>query len=193
MEPTADSIPDPIPHTELSTELLSAEHDLTCFYIGDEPGDKDLEDFIKTHALQEQEDLIGKTRVCLWNGEIVGFITLAASSIRKDNLHRRYQTVRGYPVYPCILIGRLAVAKNKRDRDIGSFLLDLAIGIAFDGPVGCMLLRVDPKENSVNFYTKAGFVPMEKEKTRNPPGLFLDIAKVKKVWCDSRLNSDHTK
>ena len=168
----------PIPHTELSTELLSAEHVFTRFHLGETPGEKDLDDFIKNHALKEQEKLIGKTRVCLWNNEIVGFITLAASSIVRNDLKRRYQTVRGYPVYPCILIGRLAVAKNRRGRDIGNFLLDLAIGIAFDGPVGCMLLRVDPKDESVDFYKKAGFVPMEKESTRDPPGLFLDIAKI---------------
>lgn len=164
-----------IPSEELGIEILNVRHDFRAFDCDDD----DLNDFIKNDALKEQKILVGKTHVCLWKNIIVGFITLASDSIRDKSLEEDYHiSCCTYHVYPCILIGRLAVDKKFQRAGIGNFLLDLAIGLAFDGPIGCVFLTTDPKEDAIKFYEDAGFISMEKKKgKRDPHRMYLDVAK----------------
>jgi GNAT superfamily N-acetyltransferase len=147
-----------IPRKELSIELLNAKFNLTPFDSGDVPDDDELDDFLKNDALKEQRLLLSRTHLCFYRDRIAGFISLAADSVRLDKLDK-CQHVDGieYPAYPCILIARLAVDKQLHKRGVGRFLLQLAIGFALEGPLGCRYLSVDPKNTSIDFYKKFGF------------------------------------
>lgn len=147
-----------IPHKELSTEILNARFDLSLFDSGDDPDDDELDAFLKEDALKEQQLLLSRTHLCFYRDRVAGFISLASDSVRIDKLEE-CQHVDGieYPAYPCILIARLAVDKQLHKRGVGRFLLQLAIGFALDGPLGCRYLSVDPKKKSIDFYKKFGF------------------------------------
>jgi Acetyltransferase (GNAT) family. len=156
-----------IPERALSIELLNTRNvkNLAPF----DSGDEELNDFLKNDALKEQQLLLNRTHLCFYKDHIAGFIALAADSIRldKDKLDLS-QHISGcdYPAYPCILIARLAVDKRLHGRDIGSYLLSLAIGFALGGPLGCRYLSVDSKESAVKFYEKFGFRYLTKSKHR---------------------------
>lgn len=147
-----------IPTEELCIELLNAKFDLIPFDSGDDSDDDELDDFLKNDALKEQQLLLSRTHLCFYRDRIAGFISLASDSVRLDKLDK-CQHVEGieYPAYPCILVARLATDKQLHCRGIGKFLLQLAIGFALEGPLGCRYLSVDPKEKSIDFYKKAGF------------------------------------
>jgi GNAT superfamily N-acetyltransferase len=157
-----------IPEKAFSIELLNARnarYTLDSF----DSGDADLNDFLKHDALSEQHLLLSRTHLCFYKDHVAGFITLAADSIRldKDKLDPS-QHIPGcaYRAYPCILIARLAVDKRLHDHGIGSYLLQLAIGFALEGPLGCRYLSVDPKEKAAKFYEKIGFRYWTKSKHR---------------------------
>lgn len=157
---------DPIPERALSIELLNArnaKYTLTPF----DSGNEELNDFLKNDALKEQRLLLSRTHLCFYKDHVVGFITLAADSIRLDRLDTS-QHIEGcdYPAYPCILIARLAADKKLQNHGIGHYLLSLAIGFALEGPLGCRYLTVDPKESAVKFYEKIGFKYWTKSKRR---------------------------
>ncbi|MDD2836246.1 MAG: GNAT family N-acetyltransferase [Methanothrix sp.] len=145
-----------IPERELSILLLSSRYDLSPF----DSGDAELNDFLKNDALREQKEFLSKTHLCFYRDRVAGFISMAADSvqIKKDKLDPS-QIIDDceYPVYPCILIARLAVDKKLHGYGIGSYLLSLAVGYAMESPLGCRYLAVDPKDGAVAFYEKIGF------------------------------------
>jgi GNAT superfamily N-acetyltransferase len=157
-----------IPEKALSIELLNARNAKYALESFDSDDD-DLNDFLKSDALNEQRLLLSRTHLCFYKNHVAGFITLAADSIRleKDKLDAS-QHIDGcdYPAYPCILIARLAADKRLQRRGIGGHLLMLAIGFALEGPLGCRYLSVDPKESAVEFYEKIGFRYWTKSKRR---------------------------
>jgi GNAT superfamily N-acetyltransferase len=77
---------------------------------------------------------------------------------------------RKYPIYPCLLIARLAVDKRLHSRGLGTYLLLFAIGAALDGPIGCRYLVVDLKDDAVKFYEDFGFRYLKKSRR-----MFLNI------------------
>jgi GNAT superfamily N-acetyltransferase len=85
-------------------------------------------------------------------------LALVADSVRVDRLDDgECLDVSKYPIYPCLLIARLAVDRRLHGRGLGTYLLLFAIGTALDGPIGCRYLVVDPKEGAVKFYEDFGF------------------------------------
>jgi hypothetical protein len=128
---------EPIPERALITEVLNARN--AKLLAPFDSGNEELNDFIINDALNEQRLLLSRTHLCFYKDHVVGFITLAADSIRidKDKLEAS-QHIDGcdYRVYPCILIARLATDKKLQHHGIGSYLLRLAIGFALEGPLG---------------------------------------------------------
>jgi GNAT superfamily N-acetyltransferase len=135
-----------IPERELSILLLSSRYDLSPF----DSGDAELNDFLKNDALREQKEFLSKTHLCFYRDRVAGFISMAADSVqaKKDKLDPS-QIIDDceYPVYPCILIARLAVDKKLHGYGVGSYLLSLAVGYAMESPLGCRYLAVDPKDS----------------------------------------------
>jgi len=119
---------------ELSIEPLSARFNLSPF----DSGDEDLNEFLKQDALGEQQILLNKTHICFCRDHVAGYIALVADSVRVDRLDDdECSDISKYPIYPCLLIARLAVDKRLHGRGLGTYLLLFAIGTALDGPIGC--------------------------------------------------------
>ncbi|MFA6372288.1 MAG: GNAT family N-acetyltransferase [Methanothrix sp.] len=146
-----------IAERELSILLLSSRYDLSPF----DSGDAELNDFLKNDALREQKEFLSKTHLCFYRDRVAGFISMAADSVqaKKDKLDPS-QIIDDceYPVYPCILIARLAVDKKLHGYGVGSYLLSLAVGYAMESPLGCRYLAVDPKDGALEFYEKIDLI-----------------------------------
>lgn len=81
------------------------------------------------------------------------------------------------PSIPCYKIARLAVDEDYHGKDIGETLLFDCIYQAkeLSKEIGCRLVIVDSKQDSVDFYLKYGFEYTAKYETQKHPTLYLDL------------------
>lgn len=135
---------------------LRPEDDRTAFMSGD----ADLDRFFRKFAGQNQFRLhIGTTYVAVADGEILGFVTVTATSLTIDNLPAgQRKRLPRYPL-PALRVARLAVAQAARGRGIGRSLLRMSLGLAREMAVrvGCVGVVVDAKPDAVEFYERLGF------------------------------------
>ncbi|MGL4285675.1 MAG: GNAT family N-acetyltransferase [Phreatobacter sp.] len=83
-----------------------------------------------------------------------------------------------YPVLPAALIGRLAVDRQYRRRDLGAALLFDAIQRAARAEAAVFTMVVDAKdEGALAFYRHFGFAPF----ASRPMSLFLPLATAMKL------------
>lgn len=127
-------------------------------------GDPDIDRFFRKYAGQNQFRLhIGTTYIASDGKDIVGFITIAATSITIENLPRTIR--KGFPRYPlpALRLARLAVSQDAQGKGIGKKLLRAAFSIAqeMSDRIGCIGVVVDAKENAVAFYKQYGFQKLD--------------------------------
>ncbi len=127
-------------------------------------GDVDLDRFFRKFAGQNQFRLhIGATYVAVSDGDILGFLTVAATSIRIDQLPAgKRNRLPNYPL-PALRLARMAVSESAQGQSVGKQLLKAAFAIAREmaDRTGCIGVLVDAKSAAVAFYERYGFVPLE--------------------------------
>ena len=147
-------------------------------------GDGALNNYLTKHAWNnQQKSSIGVTYVAadeVAPRVVIGYFTLAASSLPRDALPRKY--VRGLPAYdlPMILLARLAVDRRFCGRGLGQALLSEALNISLSvsDQVGCRCVIVDAYPTAVRWYQRYGFCPIEGAEGRSVR-MFLDIRTVR--------------
>ncbi len=163
-----------IPYKDLHIESLTNRHNLNSFNCKSD----DLNEFLKTDALEDQEDMVTKTYLCYWGEKIVGFFSILADTIEVKAIDDE-DSVKGYlyPKYPGIKIARLAVERVFERRDVGTFLVLAAIGVAMavSDRIGCRYLTVDSKTDSIDFYKKVHFKIVEKYKKTETQKMYIDM------------------
>jgi len=156
-------------------------------------GNKSLNDFIKTNEVKLFEDeLLGCTRVILLDGVVVGFYTISNGSLRLSDFNqKRHDSVFGsLPIaeIPAILVGRLAVVKEKQEYGIGKFVIGEIVRYAFRCADHCAvrLLLLHAERESSGFYRKMGFRNMpesdaevDKAAATGRKTMYLDLKKIK--------------
>jgi GNAT superfamily N-acetyltransferase len=144
----------------MQIRLLRPDDDRTSFACGDE----DLDRFFRKYAGQNQFRLhVGTTYVAVEGDRILGFVTLAATSLAGDGLPARQQKrLPRYPL-PALRVARLAVAKDARGQGIGKALLRAALRVAVEMSerIGCIGVVVDAKQEAIAYYEQYGFEPVE--------------------------------
>ena len=151
------------------------------FDCGDEP----LNNYLRRHAwINQQKSSIGVTYVAVDEAApavVLGYFTLAASSIPRDRLPRKL--VRGLPPYdlPLILLARLAVDNRFAGMGLGRVLLAEAFRIALRvaEEVGCRCMVTDAYRDKIDWYAKYGFVPIEGASEDGPQKMFLDLRTIR--------------
>jgi len=137
---------------------LQMTDDLATFNC-DNDDDSGCNDFIHKpeEAKQYQKERHGVTYLFYYEETMVGYITLAMSSISALRLEERENVSLRF--YPCLLIGRLGVDNNYRHQDIGTYLTEWAIGLALElsEQIGCRYVVLEAKESKVKFYRDCGF------------------------------------
>jgi GNAT superfamily N-acetyltransferase len=128
-------------------------------------GQRDLDRFFEHYAGQNQFKLhLAVTYVAVIEGRIVGFATVAASSLERASIPNARQRRRlpGYPL-PVLRVGRLGVDRRAQGLGIGKALLRHVFGLSIEqrDRLGCVGLVTDAKAEAVQFYEALGFVPLE--------------------------------
>lgn len=168
------------------------EYDATeGFDCGDDP----LNNYLRRHAwTNQQKSSIGVTYVAVDEaapGAVLGYFTLAASSIPRDRLPKR--DVRGLPPYdlPLILLARLAVDMRFAGRGLGRALISEAFRIALrvGDEIGCRYLVTDAYRDKVGWYAKYGFVPIEGTNEAGPQRMFLDLRTIRAALVPKQKES----
>jgi predicted GNAT family N-acyltransferase len=153
-----------------TVKKLNRRTDLSKFNCGKDD-ELDLNGFIHKEALAYQQNGEGVTHLFYRNNKIVGFVTLAMGSIRKDKVNVGLVDYDKVNV-PALFLGRLAVDNSERNKGVGTYLLKYCFGFAGElskNKVGCRFITLVTKKGyRSSFYTKRGFkkvdgVPLAKD------------------------------
>jgi GNAT superfamily N-acetyltransferase len=107
-----------------AVEPLNENHILEAFDCGKHPS---LTHWLKEYALASEKSKSARTFVVHRNKRVVGYFSLAASSIRKEEASpRAAKRQPGYPI-SVILLARLAVDKTEQGQGLGAALLKNAL------------------------------------------------------------------
>jgi GNAT superfamily N-acetyltransferase len=140
---------------------LSRDDDRSGFSCGQ----ADLDRFFEHYAGQNQFKLhLAVTYVALAEGRIVGFATVAASSMERAQLPspRLRKRLPAYPL-PVLRLARLGVDTRAQGLGIGKALLRHVLSLAGEqrDRLGCVGVVSDAKPDAVSFYQELGFVRVE--------------------------------
>ncbi len=127
-------------------------------------GQPDIDRFFHHYAGQNQFKFhLAVTYVAIAEEHILGFATVAASSIERKSLPsaRLRHRLPGYPL-PVLRIARLGVDSRAQGLGVGRALLGHALGLALDqrNRIGCVGVVTDAKADALVFYERYGFVPL---------------------------------
>jgi GNAT superfamily N-acetyltransferase len=136
---------------------LAKDDDRTGFCCGQ----SDLDRFFEYYAGQNQFKLhLAVTYVAVLEGRVVGFATVASSSVERATIPsaRLRKRLPSYPL-PVLRLARLGVDLRARGVGIGTALLRHVLGLALDqrDRSGCVGVVVDVKEDAAAFYGRLGF------------------------------------
>lgn len=128
-------------------------------------GQPDLDRFFEHYAGHNQFKLhLAVTYVAVVGTRIVGFATVAASSVERANVPSARQRKRlpAYPL-PVLRLARLGVDTRVQGLGIGKALLRhvLAVAVEQRDRIGCAGVVTDAKPEAVSFYKGLGFVAVE--------------------------------
>jgi GNAT superfamily N-acetyltransferase len=128
-------------------------------------GQADLDRFFEHYAGQNQFKLhLAVTYVALVEGRIVGFATVAPSSIERASVPsaRLRKRLPSYPL-PVLRLARLGVDTRAQGLGIGKALLRHVLGLALEqrDRLGCVGVVTDAKPDAVTFYEALGFQALE--------------------------------
>jgi predicted GNAT family N-acyltransferase len=103
---------------------------------------------------------MGVTHLFYRKDKIVGYITVAMGSIKKEKTILQidnYEKVN----YPALWLGRLAVDNTEREQGVGTHLLEYCVDMAIrkaKKEIGCRFIVLVTQEGfRTDFYTKHGF------------------------------------
>lgn len=139
-----------------SIEKLTKEHSVSSFDCGKEP----LNDWLKRFALTNQQSDSARMYVIHRIGRVVGYYSLTAGSVRKEESSVRI--AKGLANHPIgvILLARLAVDKNEHGSGLGKRLLVDALWHCMEAAdaIGARAILVHAiDDEAVAFYKKFGF------------------------------------
>jgi GNAT superfamily N-acetyltransferase len=104
------------------------------------------------------------TYVAVVDGRIVGFATVAASSMERANIPsaRLRKRLPKYPL-PVLRLGRLGIDTRAQGLGIGNALLRHVLGLALDQRecLGCVGVVTDAKSEALAFYEALGFTALD--------------------------------
>lgn len=152
-------------------------------------GDADLNDFAMNEAQPYRKEKLAVTYTLVDkkdSSEVAAFFCLLNDRISMtdfDNkteynrFRKRFVNAKRIKSYPAAKIGRFAVAKSMKGKNIGSFLLDFIKSFfVVDNKTGCRFLTVDAYADAVPFYLKNGFVPLnDADKDDDTRLLYFDL------------------
>ncbi len=152
-----------------AVESLNETHELTRFDCGKHLS---LNDWLRRFALSNQRSDASRTFVVHRGNVVVGYYSIAAGSVRKDEVPMRIGKGLPNQPIPVVLLGRLAVDKDEQGSGLGSALLKdalLRIARAADSLAIRAVLVHAIDEEAAHFYKRFEF----EESPTHPLHFFL--------------------
>ena len=159
--------------------VLTDSSDLSSFTCSEE---KDLEDFLKSDAKNYLREKIAITYLVHYEGQLVGFFSLAMGCIASESVRKCMGIVNIPPSkYPAHLLARMATNDGFRGRGIGREMLKQVFATTFRVCpfIGCRFIVVDAKNTpkTIHFYEKYGsFVKIHE--SEDTVKMIIDINKI---------------
>jgi len=141
-----------------SIEKLRREH----VFDGFDCGKEDLTRFLKRHAWNSQHAQGGQTYVLAKDLRVLGYYSLAAGSVAREEATERVRKGLARHPIPVILLARLAVDVSIRGKGVGSALLKDALMRTAQAAdtIGARALLVHTKDDEAKaFYQHFTFEP----------------------------------
>jgi ribosomal protein S18 acetylase RimI-like enzyme len=138
-----------------------------------ECGDDDLNGFLRDDALRLQQRNTVTTYLALYDGDLVGYISLMVDAVVLESKERKTLRLNhaDHPVIPALKIARLATARAFRltNLGLGTMLLRFAIARGYEiaDAADCRLLTLDAYPDAIAFYDKLGFLRTRRSRTAN--------------------------
>lgn len=158
---------------------LDARHDTSRFDCGVEA----LNAYVRKYALTHQQNKSARTFVATRGPRVVGYYTLAAGSVsREEATEGVAEGLAAFPV-PIILLARLAVNLSEMGRGLGAGLLKDARLRSLQAPesVGCRAVLTHAKDQDARgFHARFGFEPSPV----NDLHLYLLMKDIKRAMAD---------
>ena len=136
-------------------EHLTAAHDVSAF----DSGVPELDDWLKRHALANEETGASRTYVVCAGGRVVAYYALASGGVAQAAAPGRVRRNMPDPI-PVMILGRLAVDRAWRGRNLGASLLrDAVIRTLQAAEIGGIraILVSAISEDAKRFYERHGF------------------------------------
>jgi predicted GNAT family N-acyltransferase len=166
-----------ITNDKLVFNNISGRDDLANF----KSTDKDLNEFLRDDALNNQLSMLSVTKLVYMNNTLVSYFSLTNDSIRKKLVHPEDgESDYPYSHYPALKIARLAVQKEWEGHGAGTAMLVESIATAFtiSKYAGCRIITVDAKKESAGFYEKYGFKKANADQETDTTPMYLDLNKI---------------
>jgi len=134
---------------------LSASHDVGEFSCGN----PSLDSWLRDHAMQSQQAGLSRTLVVCSDRRVVGFFSLAAGSVAREDAPDR--VVKGLPRHrvPVIVLTRMAVDVSAQRGGLGSEMLRYALFkvVEVSETIGVRALLIHAKdEQAKRWYLERG-------------------------------------
>jgi ribosomal protein S18 acetylase RimI-like enzyme len=147
----------------LEWETLDVErHDVESFLFAQ--NEQIFRQYLVEQAYRDQANGVKRTRLLVYEGEVLGFYTSCCSKLRVDHSEAQNVNGRGDDLFvPALEIAYLAVDVRYRSTadKIGTMILDEILGYAYDlsQDVGCryVFLRAINEEWLIRWYWSNGF------------------------------------
>ena len=132
-------------------------------------GERDLTDYLcDGSAARDQAANVSRTYLVKSEGQLVGYFSILADALTLAVKERPPDC--SYSSAPALKLGRMAVAKEFRRRDVGPWILKAVVGIArqMARTVGLRYVTLDalPADSLVGWYERYGFVRNEGQERR---------------------------
>jgi GNAT superfamily N-acetyltransferase len=138
-------------------EPLTQDHAVSEFDCGKHAS---LTEWLRRYALQSQQANSTRTYVVHRENRVVGYYSLSASNVRKEDASGRAAKYQPAHPIPAILLARLAVDKSEQKRDLGPALLKNALQRCLAGSkqIGARAVLVHAiAGDAKSFYQHYGF------------------------------------
>jgi GNAT superfamily N-acetyltransferase len=141
-----------------AVEKLTKDHNLSLF----DCGKPSLNDWLRRFALTNQQSDSARTYVLHRAGRVVGYYSLSAGAVRKEESPARI--AKGLAKHPIgvILLARLAIDRGEHGTGLGKAMLADALSRAMTAAdaIGARAILVHAiDEEATAFYKKFGFEP----------------------------------
>ena len=144
---------------------------LDSFKCSSEPGCDELQEFLKEDALPQQLCNVNQTVLAYIDDVLVGYYALSCHTVQIERAEERSRyglDETEYARFPAVLLGRLAVHDDYRNRGIGKKLLLHAVSRALNVAdiVGCRFLIAHAYEHRVSWYERNRFEVFHRPKSK---------------------------